>query len=223
MRSKVKNPVKETINIFLVDDHKLFRNAIAQYISNLSNSFFVSQQFNNGVELLEYLASEPKVLPDIILLDINMPEMGGVETAKLLKQKYPDLRVIILTMNDGEAVLIKMLSLGVKGFLSKDVEPDELKKALEDTHTKGYYYSEEVTGILMENAFQPKSVIEVSKTELTFLELACSELTYYQIADKMFLSPKTIEGYRNNLFERFQVKNRVGLVLFAIKNGLVSI
>lgn len=223
MKTKVKNPIKETIKIFLVDDHKLFRNAIAQYISNLVNNFVVCQQFNNGVELIEYLANEPNVLPDIILLDINMPEMGGVETAKLLKQKYPYLKVIILTMNDGEAVLIKMLSLGVKGFLSKDVEPDELKKALEDTHTKGYYYSEEVTGILIENAFQPKSVIEVSKTELTFLELACSELTYYQIADKMFLSPKTIEGYRNNLFERFQVKNRVGLVLFAIKSGLVSI
>jgi DNA-binding NarL/FixJ family response regulator len=153
--------------------------------------------------------------------------MNGYETSKELQKKYPNMKVLVITMVEDEQSLIKMLKHGIRGYLSKDVEPDELKKALDTIAMKGYYYTDHLTGKLIhairDNEQQKDPVQNLNEREMKFLQLACSEYTYKEIADIMCLSIKTIDGYRNALFEKLQAKSRVGLVLYAIRNNLVSL
>jgi len=169
-------------------------------------------------------------LPDIVLLDINMPEMDGYETAQWLKQHHPDVKVLALSMYDNETSIIRMLKSGARGYILKDSEPGELKAALRALEEKGFYYSDLVSGKLMHaiNKMEDengnlKNIVPLNERETDFLTYACTELTYKEIAEKMFLSPRTIDGYRDALFEKLNVKTRVGLVMYAIKNGIVRI
>lgn len=183
----------------------------------------------DGLDLEQKLKTTP-VTPEVILMDLNMPRRDGETTMQWLKENYPSVKVLVVSMVEKEESIFKMLKLGVKGYLCKDVEPHELKNALLAVHNKGYYYTDYVTGKLVhslqnsqpENA-DPKSKDQISEKELKFLRLACTEMTYNEIADKMFLSPKTIDGYRNSLFEKLNVKSRVGLVIYAIKNQIVTL
>jgi len=156
--------------------------------------------------------------------------MDGYETAVWLKKNYPLVKVLALSMYDNENAIIRMFKAGAKGYILKDCDPAELRAALDSINSKGFYYSEMVTGRLIHTINQldeddntVKNLIQLNDRELEFLKLACSELTYKEIADKMFLSPRTIDGYRDALFEKLNVKTRVGLVMYAIKNGIVNL
>jgi DNA-binding NarL/FixJ family response regulator len=217
----MSNHKKHTLAI--VDDHLLFGSSLEKLI-NTFDQFKVQFKARNGVELQEKLANQ-KSVPEIILLDINMPVMNGFETVKWLTENYPEIKVLALSVEDNEKVILKMIRGGAKGYFLKDIHPDELREALLIVIDKGYYYSERVTSTMI-NALNPnntETTIKLKENELTFLQLACSEMTYKEVADVMNLSPKTIDGYRQELFNKLRIKNRVGLVIYALKNNLVEL
>ena len=207
----------------LVDDHTLLRTGLANLLRELG--YEVSCEANNGSDFIEQLKTCP--MPEVVLLDINMPVMDGYETALWLKKNHPEMRVLALSMYDDEYAIIKMLKNGARGYILKDADPSELKRAINAVLTKGFYHSDLVTGTLIhtinheEDSHRP-NVSGLSAKEIDFLKLVCTEMTYKEIADKMCLSPRTVDGYRDDLFEKLGVKSRVGLVLFAIKNGIVK-
>lgn len=208
------------IQIALVDDHRLFRSGIASLISEFKG-FEVLFEAGNGEELTNKLT--PKVQPDIILLDINMPVMDGTQTARWLRNSYPNINIIILSMfGDAEKVL-EMVKMGVKGYLLKDAEPHEFEQALQKVSQGEVYYPEFVTRHIINSFNQKPELIKLNSRELEFLRLAATELTYKEIADAMCISARTVDGYRDQLFEKLQIKSRVGLVLYAIKNKLIEL
>ncbi len=209
----------------LVDDHILLRNGLAGLVKSLGHQ--VLFEADNGRDLIEKL--HPKLIPAIILLDINMPEMDGYETARWLRKNYPGIKVLALSMYDNEHAVITMLKCGAKGYILKDSDPAQLKTALADLESKGYYYSDFISGKLI-NAINnsegeeagDEQHVHLNEREKEFLRHSCSELTYKEIAEKMFVSPRTVDGYRDALFEKLRVKTRVGLVMYAIRNGLID-
>ena len=211
--------------IALVDDHSLLRKGLAQLVQNLG--YDVLFEADDGKEFIQQL--DKNNLPDVVLMDLNMPEMDGCETTKWLKRNHQEVNVIALSMYDNENSIIRMLRCGAKGYILKDSEPAELRTAIDDVMSNGFYYSDLVSGKLMhainklgdEDDF--KNLIKLSERENDFLKYACTEMTYKEIADKMFVSPRTIDGYRDDLFEKLNVKTRVGLVMYAIKNGIVQL
>jgi len=214
--------------ILVVDDEAdlemLIKQKFRQKIREHQYEFLFAM---NGIKALEQLQQHQDV--DMILSDINMPEMDGFATAQWIKQSYPLVKVLALSMYDNENAVIRMFKAGAKGYILKDSEPAELRSALDSIMTKGYYYSELVTGKLIhsinkldENA-DVRNLVQLNDRELEFLKYACTEMTYKEIADKMFLSPRTIDGYRDALFEKLNLKTRVGLVMYAIKNGIVQV
>lgn len=203
--------------IAIVDDHNLF----AQSLRGLVNSFQeykVLSVFKNGQELIDYFSANKKH-PDIVLLDIRMPVLNGIETMEWLKATYPSQKVLALTMEHEEEIIIQMIKAGCRGYLLKDIEPDEFFFALNCVSTSGYYLNEDFSDALKCN--EEKTFKNFSPREIEFINLACSERTYKQVADEMNLSPKTIDGYREALFQKLELKSRVGLVLYAVKNKMV--
>lgn len=209
-----------THSIIIVDDHNLFAQSLKGLIASFPN-FEVVEVFKDGQELVDYLSSG-KPLPDIILLDVRMPVMNGIETMDWIRKNIPEQKVLALTMEHDEETIIKMIKLGCRGYLLKDIEPDEFLNALNCVNESGYYLNEE-SSIASCYSNKDKDIDKLSQREMEFLNLACSELTYKQVANEMNLSPKTIDGYRENLFNKLRVRSRVGLVLFAVKNDMVKI
>ncbi len=207
----------------IVDDHLLFGSSLARLINSF-DEFTVQFMARNGVDLQKELAKQ-NTMPDIILLDYNMPVMNGYETVKWLTENHPKIKVLALSVEDNEKTILKMIREGAKGYFLKDIHPDDLKEALHIVMDKGYYYTEKVTASMV-NALHPNSQdknIKLKENELTFMQLACSEMTYKEIADVMNLSPKTIDGYRQELFNKLRIKNRVGLVIYALKNNFIEL
>ncbi len=217
------NPEKKH-TIAIVDDHSLFARSLEKLINSFPQ-FRVVFHAKNGVELQERIGNNPNGIPEIVLLDINMPVMDGFETAEWLTKNHPKVKIMTLSMEDDEQSILKMLRKGAKGYLLKDINPEILNLALIELIEKGYYHSEKVSETLLHSltSFEDGSVLDFKENELTFIQLACSEMTYKEIADVMDLSPKTIDGYRQDLFKRLKIKNRVGLVIFALKNNLMKI
>jgi two-component system, NarL family, invasion response regulator UvrY len=218
----------EVLKLAIVDDHKLFRKGLITLIDLAYPKCEILFEADNGLDLQNKLLK--KNLPEIIIMDVNMPGMDGFASAQWLKENYPEIKVLVVSMVEKEETIVRMLKLGVKGYLSKDVEPQELGEALRSIMNRGFYYTDYLTGKLVmsiqsEGTGKQKINIlpQINDREKLFLELACSELTYNEIADKMFLSPKTIDGYRNSLFEKLNVKSRVGLALYAVRHGMVSL
>jgi two-component system, NarL family, invasion response regulator UvrY len=218
---------KSKASVAVVDDHVLLRNGLANLIRSL-DSYAVLFEADNGKDFIEQLKSHYQ--PDIVLMDINMPEMDGYETALWLKRNHPGIKVLALSMYDNENSVIRMMKNGAKGYILKDIDSVEFRRALDSLISKGYYYSELVTGKLvhavnqLDEPEQPiRSLIMLNDREIEFLKLACTEMTYKEIAEKMFLSARTIDGYRDALFEKLNVKSRVGLVMYAIRSGIVNI
>ncbi len=210
----------------MVDDHILLRNALARLIENFENCEVILEA-NNGDELLNKLGTAD--LPDVILLDLNMPGMGGFETATWLNSNYPSIHILMLTMYESDQVLIRLLKAGVKGFLKKDIHPDELNFAIRSVVQSGFYCSQQVSG-KMANFFRSSNGTDMmleniilTELEIDFLKFACSDLTYKEVAMKMRLNPRAIDGLRDSLFEKLQVKSRVGLVMWAIRQGIVAL
>lgn len=216
----------EKIKVALADDHILLRRGLASLVDSFPE-YQVIFEADNGIDFQKQVSKIN--MPDLVLLDINMPKMDGFTTAQWLKQTYPLVRILALSMYDNENSVIRMFKAGAKGYILKDCEPHELKAALDSVMTKGYYYSELVTGKLihtinkMEDDMEVRTLSNLNEKEIQFLKLACTEMTYKEIADKMFLSPRTIDGYRDALFEKLNLKTRVGLVMYAIKNGIVQV
>jgi len=210
------------IKVALVDDHVILRKSLAILISMLQGFEIVSEA-GNGKEFIDQL--DKTKLPDIVLMDITMPVMDGVETTKWLKQNKYKIKVIALSMIKNELVIIRMLKNGARGYILKDCEPEELQTALLDVYHKGYYFNEFVTPQLQTESEDEKAVIKqmVNERELEFLRLVCTEKSYKEIADDMASSPRTIDGYRDALFRKLNVSTRVGLVLYALKNDLVRV
>jgi two-component system invasion response regulator UvrY len=216
----------KSVSIVLVDDHALLRNGLATLVTNMG--YEVMYECSNGQELVDKIHKEN--LPDVILMDISMPVMDGFESTLWLKKHFPLVNVLALSMYEDEISILRMIKNGAKGYILKDADPRELKQAIESVVAKGFYYSDLVSGKFVksiqednddEEKNDKKLTLGLNQRQIEFLKLASTELTYKEIADKMHLSPRTVDGYRDELFEKLDVKSRVGLVLFAIKNGIV--
>jgi DNA-binding NarL/FixJ family response regulator len=202
--------------VFIVDDHSLFSRSLGGLINSFED-YHVDFYGSNGEELIEELTKENAIEPDIILLDVKMPIMNGIETMRWLKIKRPNQKVLILTMEDDEVTIMQMIKLGIRGYLLKDIEPAILQQALNEVYVFGYYQNEALT----KNVNQ--DFVKLKDKELEFLQYASTELTYKEIAEQMNLSPKTIDGYREDLFDKLNVKSRVSLVIYGIKHNLIKV
>ncbi|NQU55102.1 MAG: response regulator transcription factor [Bacteroidetes bacterium] len=218
--------MEKKINVVITDDHKLFRKGIAALLSDFD---FVGEilEAANGVELLKLLERLDS-RPDVILLDIRMPEMDGIETQKRIRLLYPEIKIIILSMEDDEHVVLHLVEEGVNGYLLKNADPDEMEFALKKVVNEDFYFSNYLSELIVKNVARKisgKYEIEeiLTEKELQVLNLICKQNTAAEIADHLNLSVRTIEGYRRKLLEKTKSKNLAGLVVFAIKNNLVSI
>ena len=214
-------------NVALVDDHELLRTGLAAIINSFEG-FKVVFEANNGKQFIEKVKG--KTPPDIVLLDITMPVMDGYETSNWIKANLAQTKVLVLSMLENDTAIIRMLKNGARGYILKDSKPKVFKDALDNIRDSGYFINELVSNKLMhyinhEEVFEGDALAlnNLSENETTFLKWICTEKTYKEIADEMCLSPRTIDTYRDNLFKKLDVKTRVGLAIFAIKNGIVNI
>ena len=213
--------------VAITDDHTMLRKGLANLINSF-DGFSVLLEAGNGKELMQKL--DPKQLPDIALLDVHMPEMDGYETAEWLRNTYPQINMLALSMMDSESAIIRMIKNGARGYILKDMEPAELKEALYAVATKGYYYNDLVTGKLIfsinklgNEEKDMRALLNLTEKEIQFLKLVATELTYKEVADHMNVGVRTVDGYRDAMFQKLKVKSRVGLVIFAVKNGIVVV
>jgi DNA-binding NarL/FixJ family response regulator len=210
----------EQAQILLVDDHQLLRKGLINILN--ANGFTNIIEAANGEELLEILKN---TRPDIILLDLHMPKMNGFESMKRIKEANSNSKVLVVSMLDDHISIIQMIKSGVDGYIIKDSEPKDLIHAIEVVLNGGNYYSELVnqqlnSGVLTNNHNLNRNIL--SERELEFLTYASSDLTYKQIAEKMFVSVRTIDGYRDSIYQKFNIKTRIGLVIFALKNKIIN-
>jgi DNA-binding NarL/FixJ family response regulator len=214
-------------SIAIVDDHTMFRRGLATLI-NMFDDYEILFDAANGTEFVEKL--NPNKLPDIALLDIQMPMMDGYHTAEWITKNFPQIKILVLSTMDAETAIIRMIKNGAKGYVLKEAEPKELRQAFDEVIAEGYFYNDSITRKIMKSLAMlanDKNNIGINERlnerELQFLQMACSERSYHEIAAEMFLSERTIDGYRESLFKKCKVNTRVGLVLYAIKNSLVQI
>ncbi len=214
-----------TYSLAIADDHLLIAKALTGIIENFRN-YHVLYEVEHGKALMEKMAM-PKNIPDIVLLDISMPVMDGFATAQWLKENHPEILILTLSMQDDEQTLIRMIKAGASGYLLKNAHPLELENALDSLVTKGFYYPDWATSKVLFNIASgndmKNSVPKLNEREKEFLHYATTELTYKEIGEKMRCSPRTVESYRDALFEKLELKTRVGLVVYAIKHDIVKI
>lgn len=214
------------INIVIADDHKLFRKGI---IALLEDFDFIGEigEASNGAELLELLAGMEN-LPDVILLDLRMPVMDGVEAQQKIRNLYPGVKVIILTMEDDEQYILHLISEGVNGYLLKNADPDEMERAIVKVVEKGFYFSDDISMMVLKNLNKKDKAEAVfnpdfTEKELKVLELICKEYSNSEIAEACDISIRTAEGYRQKLVDKSGAKNIAGLVVLALKYKWVSL
>jgi DNA-binding NarL/FixJ family response regulator len=208
---------REQINIAIVDDHTLFRNGVAALMSEFEELNVVFEA-ENGEQLQQMLVKHP--LPQVILMDINMPLMDGYTATKWVKEAHPEVKVLALSMFEDDKAVIRMIRCGAGGYVLKESRPSELLEAIKTIAEKGVYINEMVSGKLIRSVSGDDDLPAFSIKELEFLKLSCSELTYKEIADQMFVSPRTVDNYRESLFQKLNLKSRTGLVLYAIQNDI---
>ena len=213
------------IRLAIADDHRLFREGI-KLIFEAEQGISVVIAANDGVELTTAMESNQA---DVVLLDLEMPNMNGAESLKIIKENYPETKVLLLTMHDNDKYIISFLQQGANGYLLKDATPDELVFAVKKVAATGKYLSDHVSDVLLNRLDGLKTVTpnlgqehDLNERELEVLQYICQEFTTNEIADKMFLSTRTIESYRKRLLEKTDTRNTAGLVRFAIEKGLLS-
>jgi len=207
--------------IVIVDDHVLIAKALEGIIDNF-NDFEVIYVAENGRDLIQKFENNSKI-PDIILMDISMPIMDGFETVLWLKENHPEIKVMALSMQGDDKSVIKMIKNGAKGYLLKNTNPKELENALTKMNSEGFFYPEWASKIIFSNMNNEESKsVKISDREKEFLTYTVTELSYKEIADKMCCSPRTVESYRDQLCDKLDLKTRVGLAVFAIKNGFAE-
>jgi DNA-binding NarL/FixJ family response regulator len=207
------------ISIGIVDDHQLFLKSLCMMLQSF-DIYDVIIEAANGKDLQEKMKTK-KTIPEIMLIDVNMPVMDGIATATWINQNYPSVKLVALSQNDGDKTIIGMIKAGCCAYLLKDTHPNELEKALYEIYTKGFYNAD-VSNINYRRLLQfEKDSLNITDKEKTFLQYVCSDMTYKQIAFEMGLSERTVDGYRESLFHKLNVQSRVGLALEAIRRELV--
>jgi DNA-binding NarL/FixJ family response regulator len=209
------------INIGIADDHQLFLKSLSLLISGFSGFNIVAEAMN-GKEMLDKLAHLPAP-PDILLLDVNMPVMDGAKATEAALKLYPTVKVVALSMKDNDATIIEMLKAGCCAYLLKDIHPTELEKALREIYTTGIYYNDASNVNYRRLLLQSEQKQTLTDREREFLSLACSDLTYKAIAAKMNVTERTVDGYREILFNKLNVQSRTGMVLEALRRQLVTL
>ncbi|MCU0467440.1 MAG: response regulator transcription factor [Arcicella sp.] len=217
-----------TINIAIADDQMLFRKGMAAIV-NAFEGMNVVCEASNGHKLLAFLETATQKT-DVILMDLSMPELNGIDTMKIIHEKYPDQKVIILSIHNEEKFVIHLIELGASAYLFKNSEPEDVEKAIRGVIEKGFYFSEDTLGAFHKRLSNKKTHVSVhdnipivlSTREIEVLNLICQEFTAQEIAEKLFISVRTVDGHRNNLLEKTGARNTAGLVIFAIKNNLVN-
>lgn len=214
--------------IALVDDHDLFLQGMSALLAPIAH-LEVLYKAENGQVFLDLL-NEGAELPDIVLLDLKMPVLDGIETLKIVKQEYPSIKVIILSMHQEEQFILHLVELDANGYLLKNSTITEVLQAIDAVNTKTYYYDDFLTQIMRKGLMSKKrekvsvsETIDLSKRELEILDLICQQHTASEIADKLFLSRRTIEGYKKDLLAKMGVRNTAGLIVYCLKNKLVQL
>ncbi len=216
----------EKIKLAIADDHKIFRNGLKATLEDCAD-FDLVLEASNGNQLISRLAN---VIPDVILMDIKMPELDGIQTTAHVKKHYGNIKVLALSMFNEDKYIVDMMKAGASGYLLKNAEPEEIIEAISTVYHKDYYFNEHLSVTLIKQLTVNASTInpahykaDLNEREIEVLKLVCQEYSSQEIADKMYLSVRTVEGYRARLFEKTQSKNLVGLVIFAIKAGIISV
>lgn len=221
--------MNEIIKIAIADDEVLFRQGISFILSKEAN-FDIVIQAADGVDLLTQLEN-CEVLPEIILMDLKMPNLNGVETTKVIKKKYPEIKIIAITSYYSKPFISNMIATGAVAYLAKNTPPKEVVSTVNAVATKGFCYNDNVMQVIQENMLNPESKISrsyfdldyLTKRESEVLKLICNQKTTNEIADELFISPRTVEGHRNNLLLKTESKNVAGLVVFAFQHKIIAL
>ena len=213
------------ILIAIADDYKVFREGLKKCISS-DKAFKLILEAENGQELI---SGFEKTIPDVVIMDLKMPIMDGMEATQMIRKKFPDVKVLVITMYEHDEFIIHLMKIGTNGYLLKDTEPDEIRKSIYAVYENGYYFHDLVDNSLLkklviENNIKPSfnQNVEFSEREHEVLKLICEEKTADEIAKEIFLSPRSVEGIRQRIIEKVGVRNTAGLVMFAIKNGIIT-
>lgn len=213
------------INIAIADDYKIYREGIKKCIAS-DKQLNIAMEADNGEDLIN---SFKETQPDVVIMDLKMPIMDGMEATQIIRKKYPEVKVLVVTMYDDDKFIIHLMEIGANGYLLKNAEPDEIRKAIYAVYENGYYFNDLVNKALLKKLVMKTNIkpsfnqnVEFTERELEVLKLICEEKTAGEIAKEIFLSPRSVEGIRQRLIEKVGVRNTAGLVMFAIKNGIVS-
>jgi len=213
------------IKIAIADDYKIFREGLKVSLSQDDNLQFLLEA-ENGEDLLKAIDSKQ---PDVIIMDLKMPIMDGMEATQLVRKKYPGIKVLVVSMYEDDKFIIHLMEIGANGYLLKNAEPDEIRKAIYTVHENGYYFNDLVNKALLKKLVLKNNIkpsfnenVELTERELEVLKLICEEKTAAEIAKQIFLSPRSVEGIRQRLIEKIGVRNTAGIVMFAVKNGLAD-
>lgn len=216
------------IKILIADDEVLFRKGISFLLQREENIEVVFEAAT-GFEIIEYL-KYAAIKPDIILMDLKMPDLNGVEATKIITKQYPDIKIIALTSYDTKSFVVNMLKVGAVSYLSKNIRPEEVVETINIVHYKGYHYNNDVLKLLHEEKFIPSADLSkdldednfLSAREKDVLKLLCFQYTTTEIAEKLLLSVRTVEGHRYNLLLKTKCKNVVGLLLYALQFKIIN-
>jgi len=221
--------MKPNIRIVIADDEQLFRKGIT-FLLDRETNFTILFEAEDGQDLIDKLETATQ-MPDLILMDLKMPKLNGVEATKIIDKKYPTIKIIALTSFDGKSFITNMIDVGASSYLLKNTTPKVMVHTINEVFEKGFYYDEKALKIIHDNLISSsgkriKSDLDkklLSNRELDVLDLICKEFTTNEIAEKLFISPRTVEGHRNNLLLKTQSKNVAGLVIYCIQKRLVEI
>lgn len=220
--------MSQKINIILADDEVLFRKGIS-FLLQRNPNFNIIFEANDGQELIDYIKSTD-VLPDIVITDLKMPNLNGVETTKILHSEYPTLKIIALTSYNTPSFISNMIQVGAASYIVKNASPEEVVHTINEVSEKGFYYNEQVMKVIYADIIHGKQQVKteldfdtLSMREIEVLKLICMQLSSSEIAEKLNISPRTADGHRNSLLLKTRTKNIAGLVVFAIQNNFVNL
>lgn len=218
----------QPIRIAIADDEALFRKGLGMLLEDYEG-FSIVLEAENGKELIDQL-QQLEDLPSVLLLDMKMPVLNGIETAKLMREEFPEIPIIILSTHFSKAFILNMIEMGAASYLPKNTDPDEVVETIRSVLSKGFYYTNEVMKIIREDFMHKHQVkqksslsADITAREKEILQLICEEFTTAEIANKLYISPRTVEGHRNKLLSKLGCRNTAGLVVNAMRLGLVKL
>ena len=215
----------QKIKIAIADDYKIFREGLKVSLG-LDANMQILFEAENGEDLLKAVESEQ---PHVIIMDLKMPIMDGMEATQLVRKKFPGIKILVVSMYEDDKFIIHLMEIGANGYLLKNAEPEEIRKAIYAVHENGYYFNDLVNKALLKKLVLKNNIkpsfnenVDLTERELEVLKLICEEKTAAEIAKQIFLSPRSVEGIRQRLIEKIGVRNTAGIVMFAVKNGLAN-